>query len=773
MKRTGEGKPYLSVALIVRNASETLEACLKSIRERAPEAEIVVVDTCSNDFVTRTNEVGTPISYDFNGGVLGFYSDKEPKSHQIAKLYADVWEEYTGPNGTWNREMFAFDNAAAARNRSFELCTGKWIMWVDADDVLPGPEEAERLLRLNNRFNPGPQGRVKDAEKRTLIDLLKLIDEKFPQFQALKCPYLYQSTPEGVAITWQERERIVRNNKKWEWQRPAHEILVPKDPKDYAHLHSLSHLLFVHKKVFNDADRLFSLRRHFDILIKEYDSGVRHTQGLLYLENFSIFLCPQRRLEFINAAYEASTHPLDRARVLIRAGNFASEQGFFWDAVEAYSAATTLVPEFPDAWFSGANAFEQTGNHLRAAEWMMKGILCPTDCIVSDITPRSQAIEYRIRAAMLLQKGAKALTAAGRQAEAITALEHAVRLCQEAVTHPAIGEDRIEAILFTNTFENELSALRVADALKQTHAYLVANDETEKAALLLNSVPHNLQDHPTVIAMESWAKQMKTHLTDDEAYRKFYAEIGTDVISVEAALDYKTTLSRIRWVTDWLRKNKPNASVLEFGTFDGPCGIPLLRELPGVHYTAVETKKDALERFVERAEKYGVADRLTAINGLLADDTRLAPGTFDVVIFYEVIEHVPNTVEAIKKLLTMLKPDGKLFLSTPWGAFDRGHSPPPYPRDPRGHVRAMSTFDFVNAVEEAGARVLELAGDLTPSNYGDTQYLCAEKVHGSREYRARVGGAAFYVPSALWDWNATYVEQTGDRRVRGDDYRSR
>ncbi len=732
MKRSGEGKPYLSVCLIVRNASETLEACLKSIRERAPDCELVIVDTCSSD-----------------------------SSPEIAQRYADVWEVYRGPAGDWDEKMFAFSDAAAARNRSFELCTGKWILWIDADDVLPGPEEAERLLKLNNRWNPGPAGRVKDSEKRSLIGLLHMVDEKFPQFQAFKCPYLYQSNPDGTAITWQERERIVRNNGKWTWQRPAHEILVPKDPKDYAHLHSLSHLLFVHKKSFTDEDRLFSLRRHFAILNAEYDSGLRHTQGLLYLENFSIFLCPQRRQEFIQAAYEAASHPLDRARVLIRAGNFASEQGFFWDAIESYSAATAMVQDFPDAWFAGASAFEQTGNHIRAAEWMMKGISCPTDCAVSDVTPRSQAIEYRVRAAILLQKGAKALTASNRQADAIIALENAVRLCREAVNHPAIGEDKVEAIFFANTFDNELSALKVADALKQTHAFLVANDETEKATLLLNVVPHNLQDHPVTIAMENWAKQVKTHLTDDEAYRKFYAEIGTDVTSIEAALDYKTTLSRIRWVTDWLRKNKPDAKVLEFGTFDGPCGIPLLRELPGVHYTAVETKKDALARFVERAEKYGVGDRLTAINGLLADDTRLTPGTFDVVIFYEVIEHVPNTVDAIRKLLTMLKPDGKLFLSTPWGAFDRGHSPPPYPRDPRGHVRAMSTFDFVAAVEEAGARVLELTGDNTASNYGDTQYLCAEKVHGSKEYRARVGGAAFYVPSALWDWNATYVEKTG------------
>src|SRR3972149_2887832 len=42
-------RPFLSWCLIARNCAKTLEATLKSLRERTPEAEIVVVDTMSGD----------------------------------------------------------------------------------------------------------------------------------------------------------------------------------------------------------------------------------------------------------------------------------------------------------------------------------------------------------------------------------------------------------------------------------------------------------------------------------------------------------------------------------------------------------------------------------------------------------------------------------------------------------------------------------------------------------------------------------------------------
>src|SRR3972149_11895666 len=105
-------RPFLSWCLIARNCAKTLEATLKSLRERTPEAEIVVVDTMSGD---------------------------EGATWRVAEEYADIITTYAGPNHDWAPEMVAFDDAAAARNFSFSLALGDWIGWVGPDDAPPRP----------------------------------------------------------------------------------------------------------------------------------------------------------------------------------------------------------------------------------------------------------------------------------------------------------------------------------------------------------------------------------------------------------------------------------------------------------------------------------------------------------------------------------------------------------------------------------------------------------------------------------------------------------
>ena len=91
--------------MIVRDAESSLGKALESVREFVDE--IVVVDTGSTD---RTSEVAR----DFGG-----------------KLYDFAW----------------CDDFSAARNFSIEQATGSWILWVDADDVLP-PDSGQEIRRL-------------------------------------------------------------------------------------------------------------------------------------------------------------------------------------------------------------------------------------------------------------------------------------------------------------------------------------------------------------------------------------------------------------------------------------------------------------------------------------------------------------------------------------------------------------------------------------------------------------------------------------------------
>lgn len=93
-KEITSGNLLLSLSMIVKNEEKFLEGCLESVKDVVDE--IVIVDTGSTD---RTLE----IAQKFN-----------------AKIYHFQW----------------IDDFAAARNESLKHCTGRWILYLDADERL-------------------------------------------------------------------------------------------------------------------------------------------------------------------------------------------------------------------------------------------------------------------------------------------------------------------------------------------------------------------------------------------------------------------------------------------------------------------------------------------------------------------------------------------------------------------------------------------------------------------------------------------------------------
>jgi len=747
VKRDPSIPPYLSFAIIARNAAPLIEGTFKSIRERCPNAEIVVVETCSSD----------------DGATV-----------RLIEQYADRWETYKGPRGDWSSSMPWFDDAAAARNRSFELCMGRWICWIDGDDLLPSPAEAERLLKLNGRWRP-PPGNAKlekgGDEPVWLEDLLRVADATHGDaIQVFWAPYLYRANEDGASIEWQNRERIVRRGTGWIWKGEAHEVLVHPDPAVMGKRSYLAHLLFVHCKKFSAATDDYALRRHFDVLIRKYEKGDRSTRDALYLANYARFLCPGRIPEFIASAYEAAQSAHDRYRTLVVRGSWFVEQGFIFDAMESFNAATGHIPQLPDAWFAGGLALLNVERYLEAGDWLWRGVSCAPGQSLSEVGPRDHQVKYRLLAALSFLKAGRRFTLGGRHDQAIVCASNAVTAI-EGVTVEMAGPDAGELNGYQKSIRNEKESLEQVEAIRRLHAYLVKNDETIKARELLRATPHNLTDHPVIVELVQWAVKLNRHLTDPAAYAAFYDDdAATGAIpSRDAELVLERAQPRVRFLVEQVGKWKGSGTllrVLEIGAFDGNIGIPVMEALPNVFYTAVETQAEPLERFKQRAAARGMEGRLATRQGLEAG--QLGEAAFDVVVFFEVIEHVPDAPATIRRLLSHLKPGGRLFLSTPWGAFDRGDPADMVKRDPRGHVRAMMPRDLVEAVEMVGGRVLELGGceavaGYGASGWGATLHVMCEwsSTNYTRAMGTRPRPLSFVVPCALWDWNATHVEATG------------
>ncbi|SHL02089.1 glycosyltransferase family 2 protein [Rhodothermus profundi] len=126
MKHSTSAQPLLSLCMIVKNEAEYLETCLKLARPHVDE--IVVIDTGSTD-----------------------------GSQDIARRYADVFEEIEWPN-----------SFAAARNYSLDRASGKYILILDGDEYIADPQGWQLIrsvltqrhvatlrLKLRNLLPPG------------------------------------------------------------------------------------------------------------------------------------------------------------------------------------------------------------------------------------------------------------------------------------------------------------------------------------------------------------------------------------------------------------------------------------------------------------------------------------------------------------------------------------------------------------------------------------------------------------------------------------------
>jgi glycosyltransferase involved in cell wall biosynthesis len=841
--------PRISVCLVVRNAASTLEKTLLSVRARAPDAEIVIVDTLSDDagidirvskdeflaslspgekadphsaVEARLKVLGfTPLfvrllreewAFDEEGvvpvpcvwarvkgtehegrdlhnaaAVLGgktvWHVSKGETTQEISKRFADVWAEYAGPDGSWTKDLAWITDMASARNVSFGLATAPWVGWIDADDVWPDPAEVERLLKLNGRWRPPPPmgggtlGKGPDEKDphalASLEDMLTFAGKVYPNLTMIKAPYLYERDPEsdGRAVVWQERERFVRrapegSNAKvdavtklpFRWVSEAHEFLVPVDIAAWPPHTVFTSLLYLHEKEFTLQDKLFATTRHWNVLLSIYEKtpDKRNTRDCLYLANYSLFLDPKREDEFLAEADRLATGAVDVLRSLVAQGDRLSRGGSYFDAKLKYAAAMAAVPHLPDPYVSLGEAALKVGDFGTAAEAFARASEMPAGHIESSVAPAVQVLKCRLQRAKALVELARGAVKRFDFPRATALYTEAVACCAAAKDSPLGAEDAQELHSIHTVVLNEAKGHEHALALAAAFDFLRLNDETLKASHLLACVPHNVEDHPAITALEPAAFKVERHLSDPAAYVAFYnSPVCTDVVASEEFLANALILDRTAALINRLLKmDKP--TIIEFGTYDGVSVLPILKNVPGVRVVAVDAQRKALDRMKEKIKDQVPAaleeNRVVFVEsgfGLpgegQAEETRVAVGdallaagwidgrrtlTFDAAILFEVIEHVPDPIYAVEQLFFYAP---QIFVSTPWGAYDKGAPWDAATREVRGHVRAMTAWDMRVCVRMAGGRIERLTNHAGQFEIGNTMYVEAKALDVEEE----------------------------------------
>jgi len=109
-----------------------------------------------------------------------------------------------------------------------------------------------------------------------------------------------------------------------------------------------------------------------------------------------------------------------------------------------------------------------------------------------------------------------------------------------------------------------------------------------------------------------------------------------------------------------------------------------------------------------------------------------APGAFDVVTAFHVLEHVPDPIAVVRRMLDWLAPGGRLIIEVPnaggLGAtlFSRSWLPLDLPR----HLSHFMPESLARAVERAGGRLVWCWHRAMPRDYvrNSRHWLCDRKL---------------------------------------------
>jgi len=138
----------------------------------------------------------------------------------------------------------------------------------------------------------------------------------------------------------------------------------------------------------------------------------------------------------------------------------------------------------------------------------------------------------------------------------------------------------------------------------------------------------------------------------DKTYRHCYAKMKIKTSATNMNSTEYSVSNHVKFIRGW---GEPGEKVLDFGAGTGLFAWYL--KLEGFLVEGIEFSKIAIDFAMKR---YGLIF-YESLNKLEAEKVQL----FDIITMIEVIEHLKNPYNILKKFYSILKPGGKIYISTP------------------------------------------------------------------------------------------------------------
>ena len=176
---------------------------------------------------------------------------------------------------------------------------------------------------------------------------------------------------------------------------------------------------------------------------------------------------------------------------------------------------------------------------------------------------------------------------------------------------------------------------------------------------------------------------------DITQYEEFYADHHFQPVSDEAAKNAHRFIPRVNWALDVAKEIKPK-KILDLGCLDGFALLTLVEHVPGVEYAkGVDLSKIG----IDIAQKRAVKVEGTAVDfeqSTIEDYLESCKLKFDLIMLFEVIEHVKSPRLLLKLIDKVKAPNGTVLISTP------DFEAPTFGKDDeqnKCHIRLYTTAD--------------------------------------------------------------------------------
>ena len=154
-----------------------------------------------------------------------------------------------------------------------------------------------------------------------------------------------------------------------------------------------------------------------------------------------------------------------------------------------------------------------------------------------------------------------------------------------------------------------------------------------------------------------------------EHYRAYYEHERVDK-SVNYGPESLAHEARYQVVLAALRELPDGSRVLDWGCAHGPYTNNLARALPALTFVGVDIVQDNVDRATAWAARDGLTNATFRHQPGSEPDSAAALGEFDCIIAAEVLEHVAHPARTVDALARLLKSNGRMLLTTPYGPWE-------------------------------------------------------------------------------------------------------